>query len=58
MQEWLQGEEERSAYTGSSVPPGSLYVTQLLLSSPTEKEAPEFFSSRNGCGQVLVVFAL
>lgn len=34
------------------------YLTQLFFSSPTEKEAAKFFSGRNGCGQVPVVFAL
>lgn len=34
------------------------YLTLLFFSSPTEKEAAKFFSSRNGCGQVPVVFAL
>lgn len=49
---------KKGMLAGSSVPPDSLCLTQLFLSSPTEKEASKFLSSRNGCGQVLVVFAL
>jgi len=48
----------RGMPAGSSASPGSSYLTQLFFSSPTEKEATKFFSSRNGCGQVPVVFTL
>lgn len=49
---------KKGMVTDSSVSPGTWYLTKLFFSSPTEKEATKFFSSRNGCGQVLVVIAL
>lgn len=49
--------KKEGSQTGSACP-GSSHLTQLFFSSPTEKEATEFFPRGNGCGQVLVIFAL
>lgn len=54
----MEGWEKTECFQTALVPPASQYLTQVFISSPTEKEAPKFFSSRNGCGQVLVIFAL
>lgn len=54
----MEGWGKRGCFRTALVPPVSQYLTQMFFPSPTEKEASQFFSSGNGRGQVLVIFAL